>query len=417
MLEYLLLSALSFASPDFVQGSTDDPTGHGHDEPVGEFQLQEMETPAGPKSSLPNLVKGADGEMYLSWVDREADKVAVLRISRLGASSWGAPIDVVKGSDLMLNWADFPSVQVSASGVMIASWLRQASEPHGYMAEFRISTDRGKTWGPVQRLHDDGSVAEHGFVSLAPIGKDSFGAIWLDGRGMSGGGHGDAGGHGHGAGSMALYFRTISKAGELGPEIVLDPRVCDCCQTSLIALPGGGLMAAYRDRSAEEIRDISTLVYDGKSWSKPSTAHADDWKIAGCPVNGPRLALGDSLKGIAWFTVVDNKNPVAYAKVGGSDFDGLPAIPIADVQSMGRVDMVPGTNDSVLVAWMETLEDGQAEWRLRRISKAGHKGDSITIAKIPGERRVGFLRMAATGNGAVLAWTSGGDERRVKTAI
>ncbi len=374
-----------------------------------EFRLESMESPAGPNSSLPNLVKGADGETYLSWVERQADKDPVLRISRLGAKSWGTPMDVVRAKNLMLNWADFPSVQTTASGVIIASWLRQGSWMHGYNAEFRISTDRGKSWGAIQRLHSDDSPGEHGFVSIAPIDKNTFGAIWLDGRAM--------GEPGDPKSAMRLYFRTISKSGEMGEEVLLDDRVCSCCQTSLVALPQGGLMAAYRDRSGEEVRDISVLHFDGKNWAKPKPAHADGWKISGCPVNGPRLGVGHSLRGITWFTGAGEGEPKAYAKVGGRDFDELHPISIADEKTDGRVDVVPGINDSILVAWMEIVAEGQMEWRLRRISKAGHKGDSIVIAKVPGQRSAGFLRMAPTGRGAVLAWTTGGPDQKVQTAV
>ncbi|MFT5198898.1 MAG: hypothetical protein ACI87O_001558 [Planctomycetota bacterium] len=420
MIRFLLLTVLCFPASALAQDPSEsyegrEPAAVEAVEEEGEFQVIAMESPAGPNSSLPSLVKGANRETYLSWVDREADKTAVLRIARLGANSWGAPIEVVRGKDLMLNWADFPSVQVSSSGIVIASWLRKGSEAHSYSAEFRISTDRCESWGPVTRLHDDDSPGEHGFVSLAPLGKDSFGAIWLDGRAMAGQGHGAT--MGHGAGAMALYFRTISKDGALGEEVVLDERVCDCCQTSLIALPDGGLLAAYRDRSGEEIRDIATLKFDGKQWSKPTPAHVDGWKIAGCPVNGPRLADGDSFRGVTWFTAAGKRGAAAYAKVGAGPLEKLRAIPIADKQTLGRVDMVPVLYDSMLVVWLEAVEDGQAEWRVRRISNAGEKGDSIVIAKVPGERSVGFLRMVSAGQGAVLAWTSPGPESRVLTTI
>ena len=51
-----------------------------------------------------------------------------------------------------------------------------------------------------------------------------------------------------------------------------------------------GPVVVYRDRSEQEIRDISIVrLHDGK-WSQPSSVFEDNWKINGCPVNGLSFA-------------------------------------------------------------------------------------------------------------------------------
>ena len=38
-------------------------------------------------------------------------------------------------------------------------------------------------------------------------------------------------------------------------------------------------MIAYRDRSADEVRDISIVRRVGGRWTKPAPVHDDGWKI------------------------------------------------------------------------------------------------------------------------------------------
>jgi hypothetical protein len=353
-------------------------------------------------------VLGADGKVYLSWIAREGDVLAVMRFAVLGEEGWGAPLEVMRGQDLFLNWADFPSLCALEDGRLIAHWLRAGEDPQGYDAEFSVSSDRGRTWSAPAVLHSDRKTAEHGFVSIAALDSATFGAIWLDGR--------QTGGMGHGGGEMALYYRPISASGELGQEVVLDSRVCDCCQTSLVAAPGGRLLAAYRDRSNSEVRDISHLVFDGQTWSEPRTIHDDGWEIAGCPVNGPRLCLLEGATAAAWFTGVGaggGSVQVAFRRHGASAF-GFP-LDVDDGQPVGRVDLVTLDEESVLVSWMEFTQGNWAEWRVRRVWMDGRKEASILVGRIPSERASGFLRMVGSPSGTILTWTTDAEEHPVAT--
>ena len=116
-------------------------------------------------------------------------------------------------------------------------------------------------------LHDDGTKSEHGFVSLLPW-KDGFFATWLDGRNTAGGHHGHDG-HGSG-GAMTLRGAFIGVNGTISQDTQLDERICDCCQTAAALLPDG-IIVAYRDRTKDEIRDISVVKYtEGLGWSTPA---------------------------------------------------------------------------------------------------------------------------------------------------
>jgi len=376
--------------------------------PLG-LEVQPLPSPAGASSSLPSLVRGADGIAYLTWVERREGKEAVLQFAELEEEGWSAPREIVRSEELFLNWADFPSLAALQDGTLLGHWPRAGSSPHGYSAEYAISVDRGRSWSAPRRLHDDDSDCEHGFVSVAPLAPDAFGAIWLDGRAHVGVEHGE--------GETALYFRRLDATGEAGPERVLDPRVCDCCQTSLVAASEGRALAAYRDRTAEEVRDVSCLALTAEGWSSPESVHEDGWKIPGCPVNGPRLAPGAKWTAAAWYSGAGQAAGdvrVAFRKRGGEDF-GFP-LDVDDGRPMGRVDVVPAGEDSVFVTWLEVTEGNRAEWRVRRVGLDGSRSESEAIADVPAERSSGFMRMVATTGGAVLAWTTPGTPEQVETA-
>ena len=111
-----------------------------------------------------------------------------------------------------------------------------------------MSVDRGKTWSDPVIPHRDGIKGEHGFVSFFKYLGET-GIIWLDSRAMM------TSDHSLSSGGMRLYASTIDPNGNLGPEIMLDDMVCECCPTSAVNTIKGPLIA-YRDRSINDVRNI-----------------------------------------------------------------------------------------------------------------------------------------------------------------
>ena len=236
-----------------------------------------------------------------------------------------------------------------------------------------------------------------------------FGIFWLDGREMTGG-------HEGGDGDMTLRYTTLFPDGVLGKEVLVDDRVCECCQTSALRLSDGSLLVAYRDRSADEVRDISVGRIDPEGRVTTRTVHDDNWQIAGCPVNGPAIAsLGDTVA-VCWYGVSTEKKGhvrVSFSRDGGKSFES--PIEVDDGDPIGRVDLLFVADDSVLVCWQESVEDG-AEIRLRRVSRDGTRGDSLTVTPTVRARSAGFARFGRSGDRVLIAWTGPSDPPRIRTS-
>jgi hypothetical protein len=264
----------------------------------------------------------------------------------------------------------------------------------------RASRDAGRTWKEAYVPHSDRSETEHGFASFftAPGGKP--GLAWLDGRETAGAGHGAAGHHG----SMTLRAAMSSDTGTTG-ETLLDDRVCDCCPTAAISTPGAAIVA-YRDRSADEIRDISVVRFANGAWSKPVTMK-DNWQIGGCPVNGPALAARGTFVALAWFTGADNKPAVkaAHSKDEGNTWSA--PVTLSTGIPLGRVAVALTDDGSTHVAWLDH-NDSNGRLLLRTVDPKGNAGAPVTLTPMKTDRNSGYPRMIADGNTLVYAWTETG---------
>ena len=78
-----------------------------------------------------------------------------------------------------------------------------------------------------------------------------LGVAWLDGRSTNP----EAPEGSPEAGNMALRAAVYGPDGKERNETVIAPRVCECCSTAA-ALTSEGVIVAFRNRSAKEVRDI-----------------------------------------------------------------------------------------------------------------------------------------------------------------
>jgi len=374
--------------------------------------IHPIESPSGVDSREPELTTTPYGRVIMSWVEKVNDHYS-LRYAIRTSKGWSEPLTVSEGWNWFVNWADFPSVIALTDGSLAAHWLvKSGSGAYAYDVNIALSKD-GKTWAKPVVPHTDNTPTEHGFVSLVPLSDGRLGAIWLDGRHLK-----DVKeSHDEQAPlpvSMTLRYAAIDAHGNLSEETELDGRVCECCQTSA-AQTSEGVIAVYRNRSDNELRDVYFVKSRHQSWSSPKPVHSDNWQINGCPVNGPSVSARDRNVVIAWYTGVNNspRVKVAFSNDAGASF-GSP-IDVDEGDAQGRVDVVLLSDGSALVSWLAGSAERGAI-KVRRIKPDGLRDTPAVVATSDIARSSGFPRIAILGNDVYFAWTEFGKPSYVRTA-
>jgi hypothetical protein len=366
-------------------------------QPLPSLTLEAIAAPVAHDSYSLQLTT-AGTRTILSWIDGAAPDTT-LKFAERTASGWSEALPVVTGGEIIVSSADVPSVRPLGDGALAAQWLVENSvdpdDPAVYDLRLAWSADQGRTWTPAASPHDDGTRAQHGFASLFDMPGDSrSGLEWLDGRAAAGGLPGD----------MALRVAQYNARHVQVAQTVIDPRVCECCQTAAAAT-SEWIVVAYRDRSPDEIRDIYIVRSQGDRWSQPSLVHRDDWKINGCPVNGPAISAQGLDVAVAWFTVQDDAGRafVAFSQDGGRSF-GTP-IRLDDAASAGRVQVVLLEDRSSVVTWIESGGEAQS-FMARRVAPDGRRGPALTIAEIGRQQ---YPRLVRHGRELLFAWIKSAD--------
>jgi hypothetical protein len=382
-----------------------------------ELVIRYLESPTNGDSREPELNATPDGKLVLSWVEKLDDKRYALRTAIGNGSDWSETYTVAQGDNWFVNWADFPSVIALDNGSLAAHWLvKSGSGTYAYNVNIARSKDGGKTWTKPMVPHLDNTQTEHGFVSLVALSNGMLGAIWLDGRNMK---DMKATKESHEEekplpASMTLRYAAIDAQGNLSDEAELDERVCECCQTSA-TVTSDGVVAVYRDRSHDEVRDIYSVRQDKSKWQLPKVVHADNWTINGCPVNGPAVAADGRNVAVAWFTGAGGSPHVylAFSTDAGTTFGN--AIQVDDGGTLGRVDVSLLADGSALVIWLAGNAEAGAI-KVRRVRPDGALGPAAVLAKTDISRSSGFPRMARLGNAVHFAWTEFGKPSRIRMA-
>lgn len=376
-------------------------------------QLEHLHSPATNNASLPYLVVGNDGNLFMSWVEQTGD-TTIFKYATLKEDSFGAVETIASGTDWFVNWADYPMMAVNQKGDMIAHFLAKSSEgTYAYDVNVVTKLSDQSVWSEPIIPHSDSTPTEHGFVTMLPQPDNSFMLAWLDGRNM---GEMDHDSHVSGSNrAMTLRKAVISPSGEISDEAELDGRVCDCCQTTGVMTENGPTFF-YRDRSEHEIRDISYVRKQGTSWLMSETVHNDNWKINGYPVNGPRADNYGSIIALAWFSAPKNKGMVqlAFSQDNGVTFDS--PIAIDSMSPLGRVDVVMVSENKAVVSWL-AKEGSDVVIKAQPISTSGVKQGAITIGKTSEARGSGFPQMAWHKGKLYFAWTDFGEDSSSKVLL
>ena len=201
---------------------------------------------------------------------------------------------------------------------------------------------------------------------------------------------------------MTLRSATVTGAGDIVGSQQIDSSVCDCCPTDT-TISNGVPLAVYRDRTADEVRDIYVSRFADGNWQPGVPVSNDGWVIEGCPVNGPAIDALDSLVAVAWFTGANNA-PRVYAAVsgdGGQTF--ADPLEISRGRTLGRVGVSVVNAESYVVSWMDHSPQNDFDIKVRALTTDGQVGPPWTVGKTSAMRTV--PQLTRIGDQLVMAWT------------
>ena len=365
--------------------------------------------PAGEQMQLASFAEGPLAQTHLLWADLlpettdGAASIPVLRTAQWQGTAWSEAQELARGPQLFLNWADTPRMAVQENGASVVTWLEHlppkegGGESPGYGIRYRWRASAEAAWSESAWLHQDLESREHGFVTLLPLPDGSFQASFLQAGATM-------------ADPTILRSVILHADGTKSAERLLDEQVCDCCDTAGVVLPNGKTIVIYRNRSEEEIRDIylvreDPLAPEGKVATDLALS-ADQWKIQGCPVNGPAITNQGRFVMVAWYTKFQGRLPQVKAvlsRSGGSKFV-IPSILAGGDRTIGRVEAAYLPQGEVLVSWLEQTDDGKAQWVMRKIPKKGLPGGKRVLGTVADSRDSGFLSMRSTETGVLAIW-------------
>jgi len=271
--------------------------------------------------------------LVLSWLDN-SKPITKLKFSLFKNNQWGKAQTAQAGNNWFINYADYAKVTALNDTHFIASWL-EFSDNNRYDYLFKVSQsfDAGVSWSKPSSpiINDQGS--QHGFVSVIKANNlPTF--VWISSLGKR----------------YALQSATLNQQNQWSPISTIDDDTCSCCHTD-IALHNQQAVVAYRNRTADEIRDIAITQKTDQQWTKPSIVHADNWAINGCPVNGPAISANAKGYSILWFTAANDTPSVKLQRVFNDQ--SLSTLQVLGHQeAIGYVDSTRLQNNQTLMMWL-----------------------------------------------------------------
>ena len=245
------------------------------------------------------------------------------------------------------------------------------------------STDGGRTFSSARELQAPGAAGDRGWHALTIGNAGDVHVMWLDHRGMVSD-KAESPEH-HEAAAMdgaamaqrsGLYYAKDTAAPQ---ERELLKGVCYCCKVALATGKDGALVAAWRHVYPGNIRDVAFTVSrdGGRTFAAPGRVSADSWQLAGCPDDGPALAVdGEGTTHAVWPTVIGGDEPegaIFYASSrDGRSFSPRTRIPTLGSPKPMHPQIVADDSGRVAVAWDEVIGGvRQAALRTIRFDEAG----------------------------------------------
>jgi len=350
-------------------------------------------------------------------------------VSRDGGASFGSPVRVnTVAKQASVNGEQPPRIAiVPGSGVpaLIVVWTAKGES--GTVILSARSSDGGRSFGVSTPVPGSEAAGNRGWESVAvdPATGRVYTA-WLDHRDTAGQSAGAHGAHQHGEApptggasedGAAKAQRSQLFVGALGGDLTahgIARGVCYCCKTAAITGPDGALYLAWRHVYAGNQRDIAFASSRdrGRSFSEPVRVSEDQWRLDGCPENGPSLAVGPQGRVfVLWPTLVKEPGGETLklflsSTTDGRRFTGRTPLPTAGAAYHPQIVTAP--DGTLIAAWDEVVTGAPRRVRVARgrpETSGQTRFDPIDIGQ---ESEGSYPALTVTSEHVIVAWTARG---------
>lgn len=352
-------------------------------------KLENVPNPASPGAIQPNWTTAPDGGVVLSWIEPAQGGAYSLKYAVRHGSTWSEGRTVVAQRRFFRQPAEAPEVMQVNDHLWMAHWIEMPKQEAEAEFVYVSSSTDGVKWTTPLMAHKDTSMVQHGLASMIASGTGEISIFWLfTPKGEDG---------------PAYLMRTVvDPTGKEIKEERLDPDVCTCCPTAVVKT-AKGLLVAYRDHAAGDIRDISVLRFENGKWTEPKNIYPDKWEINACPTNAAAVASKGNHVAIAWYTESQDKPKVqlVFSEDGGVTFS-KPAV-VSTGDALGYTSIAMDDDGSVLVSWLEQDDKNDTHVLLRPASAMGKLGAVVHVAQ-GGRQALGYPRLSHSAAGNFIAW-------------
>jgi hypothetical protein len=368
---------------------------------LGQIKVEPLANPSGPTSLQAHWSMNPDGSPLLSWIELSNDGSSKLMFAIRHGDHWSQPSAIAANRHFFRQPAESPSVVSFADGSLLAEWVEVPENASEAEYIFVSASKDGVHWTLPVMAHQNRSPVQHALVSMVVSGEREASLIWLEAL--------------QGEEAPAVLKRTVvSNDGKVVKEESLDRDVCTCCPTSVVKTPRG-LLVAYRDHSAHNIRDIAVIRFENGRWLPSRILHPDQWEINACPVNGASVAAKDNRVAIAWFTEADDdaRTQIVFSSDGGTTFGK--SIRASEGNSLGHVSIALNDNGGAVVSWLEEGGGGySSQLMVRAFTSGGQAGPAVRVAE-GAKAAIGYPRLLHAGRETWIAWGNSGTAK-IQTA-
>ncbi len=347
-------------------------------------------------------------------------------VSRDAGRTFSAPVRVnhIRG-DARVNGEQPPrAVLVKGTGaVPRVTIVWTANGANGTRLQWASSVDGGRTFTPARPVADTDAPGNRGWEALAAGPGGRVFTAWLDHRKLASGGAMPAG-HQHGAapsgapaaadgaGMAELSQLYVGAVDGTGAAVPVTGGVCYCCKTALVSGANDTVFVAWRHVYPGNMRDIAFSVSrDGaRTFQSPVRVSEDRWQIAGCPDDGPAMALDPQGQiHIVWPSVVTEQGGPVKTIFHAVSRDGTTFAARARVPTQGQAHhpqfSIHAAGEAVLV-WDES---GTGTRQVVAARARTDPSGRLVFLRLPGSLGAGsYPAVAAAGpDGWLVAWTSG----------